>query len=93
MRASLTLGQYGGRVGTAEEANLGSDASGSGGPIKPFQIMARASVARVSCDGDKVATLSRSCFRVALLVPPADSSFILQTSRETCTERISGKLR
>ena len=65
----------------------------SSGPMTLLQIIARASVARASCDWDKRAILSRSCLLVSLSVSPADSSFILLTSRETCTDSISGKLR
>ena len=99
-RASFTLSQlekmgyiirfhFGGKM---NPVCLTSSTGGSNGPMTPLQIMARASVARASCGWDKRAILPRSCLRVSLSAPPADSSFILLTSRETCTDSISGKL-
>ena len=76
----------------AGEGDLDSVAGRSDDPPKPFQIMARAPFAHPNRDWDKEAILSRSCTIAALSVPFFDSSFILLTSCETCTDSISGKL-
>ena len=91
-RASFTLCQFRKRVGSTKKAGLGSGISRSNGPITPFQIIARMSAARGSCDWDRAAIFSRSCFLMGLSLSPPDSSFILLTSRETCITNISGKL-
>jgi hypothetical protein len=91
-RASFTRSQFGNRVNVARGVRLGSIAGGPSVPVAPLQIMSRASVARANCDLDSAAILSRSCLIVALSVPPIDSTFIVSTSRETCTDSISGKL-
>jgi len=49
-RASLILCQFGERIGVVEKVNLGSGTSRSNGPVTPFQIIARASVACVNRD-------------------------------------------
>ena len=99
-RASFTLSQFekmGYIILFHFEGNINpfrsaSGTGGSSGPITPFQIMARAFVARASWGWDKRVILSRNCLRVSLSAPPADSSFIFLTSCETCTDSISGKL-
>ena len=91
-RASFTLCQFEKRVVFAKKLSLGFGTGRSCGFITPLQIIARASVARGSCDWVKAAIFSRSCFLMMLSVSPPDSSFILLTSRETCAANISGKL-
>jgi len=57
-RASFTRCQFGKRVDDTRKANLGPVVGGSEGSFTPFQIIARASVARANCDWDKAAILS-----------------------------------
>ena len=82
-RASSSLSKFIFGVMFAKRLGLGFGAGESNGPIAPSQIMERASVARASCDWDKVAILSSSCLLVLLSVLPVDSRFILSTSCET----------
>ena len=91
-RASFTLYQFRETMYFAGDGGLGSGVGRSSGPVTPFKIIARVSVARDNCDWDKAAIFSRSCFLVGLSLSPSDSSFILLISRETCTANISGKL-
>jgi len=91
-RASFTLCQFRKSIDFAKKGGLGSGIDRSSGPITPFQIIARTSVARSNCGWDRVAIFSRSCFLVGPSLPSFDSSFILLMSRETCTTNISGKL-
>ena len=91
-RASFTLCQFNGKVSFRMEGGFGSGVGKSNGPITPFQIIASALAARGNFDWDKAAIFSRSCFLMGGSLSPPDSSFIIQTSRETCTTSISGKL-
>ena len=92
-RASFTLCQFREKVGFTKRTGFGSGVRRSSGPIIPFQIIARASVARGNRDWDRAAIVSRSCFLMGVSLSPLNSSFIMQTSRKTCTASISGKLR
>ena len=100
-RASFTLLRFENREniilfhleGIVGSSGLNSGVGRSSGPITPFQIMARASVARANCGWDKSVILSRSCLLVPLSAFPVDSSFSFFTSCETWIDSISGKLR
>src|ERR1700753_971958 len=91
--ASFTLFQLGNREELAESVDAGLGTDRSSCSIMPLQIMTRASLARVNCDWDEEAILSKSLFIVSLPVPPFASSLIVQTSFETWRGSISGKLR
>ena len=91
-RASFTLCQFEENVGFTKRVGFGSGVRRSSSPITPFQIIARASVARGNRDWDRAAIVSWSCFLMGVSLSPLNSSFIMQTSRETCTASISGKL-
>ena len=91
-RASSTLRELAIAENTAEELVSGLGAGKSGGSFAPLQIIARASVARPSCDWDNDAILSRSCLLILHSLLPVDSFFALLTSCETWGDRISGKL-
>jgi hypothetical protein len=92
-RASCTLCQFRDGVDFGGEVDSGSGRGGSNGPTTPFQIMARASTARVICNWDKAAIFCRSWLFVLLSVSSVNSSLILLTSCETCVDNISGNLR
>ena len=91
--ASFTLFQFGNREEFAGsvDAGLGNDKSSCSN--MPLQIMTRASLARVNCDWEEEAILSRSLFIVSLPLSPFASSLIVPTSFETWSGSISGKLR
>lgn len=93
VKGNMKLCHFENWVGIAEEVDFGAFAGSPCDPTTPSQIMARASAARGNWDWDKEAIFSRSCLLVTLSAPSVDSSFILLTSRETCNESISGKLR
>ena len=92
-RGSISLSSFENGAHFPEEVGVDPDVGRPSGPTNPSQIMARASAARANRNWDKSAIFSRSCLLVTLPEPSLDSSFILLTSRETCSDSISGKLR
>ena len=91
--ASFTLFQFGNREELVESVDAGLGTDRSSCSIMPLQIMTRASLARVNCDWEEEAILSRSLCIVSLPESPFASSLIVLTSFETWTGSISGKLR